>query len=201
MGRRREFDADTVLDAAVGVFWRKGYEGTSYADLVEAAGIERPAFYAAFGNKEALFRKVLLRYEEQELAYFPAGLEQPKAIEVVKQLLQGAVEQNTRYPHMRGCLGINGVMAGSADAEPVREALIDFRNAGQERLRERLKRAKAEGDLPGTANPEVLAAFVITVSQGIAVQAKAGASRELLEAVAQQALASWPVNDGTGVER
>jgi AcrR family transcriptional regulator len=196
MGRRREFDVEKVLDAAVGVFWRKGYEGASYADLVEAAGVERPALYSAFGNKEALFRRALARYDELYLDYIPEALELPTAREVVTHILRKAVEHNTRFADRTGCLGINGAVAASDDAEPIRQALAEFRAAGRERLRERLKRAKAEGDLAEMARPDALAAFVMTVVQGIAVQAKGGMSRELLEAVAEQALACWPADSG-----
>ncbi|SEU01455.1 TetR/AcrR family transcriptional regulator [Stigmatella erecta] len=195
MGRHREFDVDKVLDAAVCVFWRKGYEGTSYSDLVEAAGVERPALYAAFGNKESLFHKALARYNEQYLVYIPEALKLPTSRQVVAHFLHKTVELNTRYPDRTGCLGINGGVAGSDDAEPVRQALIQFRVAGQERLRERFEQAKAERDLPKSAKSEALAAFVMTVAQGIAVQAKAGASRDVLEAVVEQALTSWP-SDG-----
>lgn len=62
MGRNREFDIDQALDAALCVFWKKGYEGTSYTDLTQATGVERPALYSAFGNKEALFLRVLDRF-------------------------------------------------------------------------------------------------------------------------------------------
>ncbi|ADO69802.1 TetR/AcrR family transcriptional regulator [Stigmatella aurantiaca] len=192
MGRHREFDVEKALDAALRVFWRKGYEGASYADLVEATGVERPALYSAFGNKEALFRKVLARYDERYLDYIPEALALPTAYEVAAHILHKAVELNTRYPGRTGCLGINGALAGSDDAEPVRQALVEFRAAGQERLRERFERAKTEGDLPSTAKPHALAAFVMTVTQGIAVQAKAGLSRDILETVAEQALSTWP---------
>ncbi|CAO3426159.1 TetR/AcrR family transcriptional regulator [Azospirillum endophyticum] len=192
MGRHREIDVEKVLDAALSVFWRKGYEGTSYADLVEAAGVERPAFYSAFGNKEALFRKVLARYDELYLDYIPEALRLPTAYEVAAHILRKAVEHNTRYPDRMGCLGINGAVAASDDAEPIRQMLAEFRAAGRERLRERFERAKVEGDLPKTAKPDALAAFVMTITQGIAVQAKAGMNRELLEQVTEQALASWP---------
>lgn len=192
MGRHREFEVAEALDAALKVFWRKGYEGTSYADLTEATGLERPSLYAAFGNKEALFRQALARYDEQYLAYIPEALQLPTAREVAEHIVYKAVDLNTRYPDRTGCLGINGALAGSDDAEPVRRALVEFRVAGQERLSERFERAKAEGDLPKTAQPEVLAAFVMTLTQGIAVQAKAGASRAMLDAVAEQALSTWP---------
>ncbi|MBS7539513.1 TetR/AcrR family transcriptional regulator [Ancylobacter lacus] len=192
MGRPRAFDVEKALDAMLCVFWRKGYEGTSYADLTAAAGVERPALYAAFGNKEALFRSALERYVERYLDYFPAALELPTAREVAGRILHGVVDLNTRYGEHTGCLAINGALAGPDEAEPVRQALIDFRAAGQERLRQRLERAKAEGDLPPGASPEALAAFVMAVSHGIAVQAKAGVGRAMLEAVAEQALSTWP---------
>lgn len=192
MGRHREFDVEKVLDAALCVFWRKGYEGTSYADLTEAAGVERPALYSAFGNKEALFRKALDRYSERFLEYIPEALRLPTSRQVAAHILYNAVDLNTRFPDHTGCLGINGAVAGSDEAEPVRQALIDFRAAGQAELRVRFEQAKAEGDLPETADPETLSAFVMAMTHGMAVQAKAGFSRDMLRAVADQALSSWP---------
>ena len=197
MGRRREFDVEKALDAALCVFWRKGYEGASYADLTEAAGVERPALYSAFGNKEALFRQALARYYERYLDFIPEALRLPTAREVAAHIFYGAIDLNTRYPDHTGCLGINGVLAGSDDAEPVRRALIEARAAGEVQLRERFERAKAEGDLPETAKPDALAAFVMAVTHGMAVQAKAGFSRAMLEAVAEQALATWPTGRPT----
>ncbi|MCL6708255.1 TetR/AcrR family transcriptional regulator [Pseudomonas sp. R2.Fl] len=192
MGRPREFDVEKALDAALCVFWRKGYEGASYADLTEAAGVERPALYSAFGNKEALFRRALERYYERYLDYIPKALELPTAREVAAHILCSAIDLNTRYPDHTGCLGINGVLAGSDEAEPVRQALIEARAKGEAQLRQRFERAKAEGDLPETARPDALAAFLTAVLHGMAVQAKAGFGREILEAVAEQALSTWP---------
>lgn len=192
MGRHREFDVEKALDAALCVFWRKGYEGASYADLTEATGVERPALYSAFGNKEALFRQALARYYERYLDFIPEALQLPTAREVAAHILYSAADLHTRYSKHTGCLGINGVLAGSDEAEPVRQALIDARAVGEVQLRERFERAKAEGDLPETAKPTALAAFVMAVSHGMAVQAKAGFSRDMLEAVAEQALSTWP---------
>ncbi|MGV6874053.1 TetR/AcrR family transcriptional regulator [Pseudochelatococcus sp. B33] len=197
MGRHREFDVEKALDAALCVFWRKGYEGASYADLTEATGVERPALYSAFGNKEALFRQALARYYERYLDYIPEGLQLPTARDVAAHILYSAADLSTRYPDHTGCLGINGALAGSDEAEPVRQALIDARAAGETQLRERFERAKAEGDLPETAKPDVLAAFVMAVLHGMAVQAKAGFSRDMLEAIAEQALSTWPAGSST----
>ena len=197
MGRHRAFDVDKVLDSALCLFWRKGYEGTSYADLTAAAGVERPALYSAFGNKEALFRAALARYSEQHLGHIPEALAQPTAQAAAVHFLRKSVDLNTRSPDHLGCLGVNGVLAGSDEAEPIRQALMEFRADGLALFRERFERAKAEGDLPEEASPEVLATYVMAVAHGIAVQAKAGFSREMLHAVAAQALASWPVGRGS----
>lgn len=195
MGRHREFDVDEALDAALCVFWRKGYEGASYTDLTEATGVERPALYSAFGNKEALFRRALERYYDRYLDFFPAALEQPTSRDVVACILRNAAELHTRYPDRPGCLGVHGSLAGSDDAEPVRRAMVEARAKGETLLCERLERAKQEGDLPGTANCAALAAYVCAVLHGMAVQAKAGFSREMLQAIAEQVIAIWPQGD------
>jgi AcrR family transcriptional regulator len=192
MGRHREFDVDEALDAALNVFWRMGYEGASYTDLTHATGVERPALYSAFGNKEALFRRALERYYARYLNFFPAALEQPTSRKVVEHMLRNAAELHTRYADRRGCLGIHGALAGSDDIVPVQTALIDARAGAETSLRLRLEQAQQTGDLPENANPAVLAAFVLTVLHGMAVQAKAGFSRATLEAVAEQALSTWP---------
>ena len=198
MGRHREFCVEKALDAALCVFWRKGYEGASYADLTKATGVERPALYAAFGNKEALFRSALARYQERYLSYIPKALGQPTAHEVAAHFLHGAVEITTRYPDRTGCLGVNGMLAGSDEVEPIRQALIEYRAVGEAALRERFERAKADGDLPATADCATLAAYIMAVAHGLAVQAKAGFSRDVLDAVANQALAGWPAAARSG---
>ncbi|WP_144632219.1 TetR/AcrR family transcriptional regulator [Bordetella genomosp. 13] len=195
MGRHREFDVDQALDAVLCVFWRKGYDGASYTDLTQATGVERPALYSAFGNKEALFRLALSRYEQRFLGFYPIALQQPTSREVVEHVLRGTVELNTRFPDHTGCLGLNGGLAGSDESEPVRQILVDARASSETALRERFERARREGDLPGTADCTALAAFVTTVMNGIAVQAKAGVGREVLEAVAAHALSTWPTGD------
>jgi AcrR family transcriptional regulator len=194
MGRHREFDVQKCLDAALDVFWQKGYEGASYADLTSATGVERPGLYSAFGNKESLFKQALERYYNHYLAFFPAALELPTSKEVVKCLLFKSVELNTRYPERRGCLGIQGVLACSDSSESVRIAVVEARANGEYILRERLERAKDEGDLPESADCAALASYVCAVLHGMAVQAKAGFSKERLEAVATQAIDSWPSN-------
>ncbi len=194
MGRHREFDVQEVLDAALDVFWQKGYEGASYADLTSATGVERPGLYSAFGNKESLFKQALDRYYDHYLAFFPAALELPTSREVVKCLFFKSLELNTRYEDRKGCLGIQGALACSDASESVRLTVVEARANGEGILRKRLERAKAEGDLPESADSAALASYVCAVLHGMAVQAKAGFSKERLEAVATIALSSWPSN-------
>ncbi len=192
MGRHREFDPDQALEAALGVFWRKSYEGASFDDLTKATGVARPGLYAAFGNKEALFRQALDRYDEKYMAFMGEALDEPTSLKVVERILRGSAELHTMYPKSPGCLGVNGALACSDEAEPIREELIHRRAATQRNLAHRLELARDEGDLPSSADCEALAAFVMAVTQGMAVQAKAGATRETLDRLADCMLSTWP---------
>jgi AcrR family transcriptional regulator len=194
MGRPREFDPDAALDRALEVFWRNGYEGTTIPDLTAAMGINRPSLYAAFGNKESLFRKALDRYAEGPAAYLRDALGEPTARAVAERLLGGAVELLTdpRRPH--GCLVVQGALACGEAAEAVRRELVALRRAKEAAIRERFERARADGDLPAGVDPADLARFVTTVIQGMAVQAAGGAGREELRRVTELALRAWPAS-------
>jgi AcrR family transcriptional regulator len=191
-GRPRSFDCDKALDAAVQVFWRKGYEGTSLTDLTAAMGINRPSLYAAFGDKEELFRKVLVRYAEGPAAYVGEALKEPTARAVAERLLSGTVEVLSDPRNPRGCLGVQGALACGEGSESVRRELVLYRKAGEALIRKRFQRAKLEGDLPRHSNPSDLARYIATVVRGMAVDAASGASREELQRVARTALRAWP---------
>jgi AcrR family transcriptional regulator len=192
LGRPRSFETGKALDAAMKVFWCKGYEGASLSDLTKAMGINRPSLYAAFGDKESLFRKVLDRYDKGPAAYVRKALNQPTARAVVERLMEGAADLGTASSNPRGCLFVQSALACGDKAEGIRNDLILRRDAGEKAVRLRLKRAQAEGDLAHDANPADLARYVVTVIQGIAVQAASGAARPELRRVIQTALRSWP---------
>jgi AcrR family transcriptional regulator len=192
IGRPRAFDIDTALDRALQVFWRKGYEGTSVSDLTKAMGINRPSLYAAFGNKANLFRKALDRYTEGPAAYTHKALDEPTARAVVERLLRGVVDLLADPCTPQGCLAVQGALACGDAADAIRQELISRRAAGEAALRQRLERAIVDGDLPADADPADLARYVTTVSQGMAVQAAGGASREELRQVVEMALRAWP---------
>ncbi len=191
-GRPRAFDIEIALDQALRLFWEKGYEGTSLTDLTKAMGINRPSLYAAFGNKEELFRKALARYAAGPASFFRKALEASTARAVVQQLLRGAAEAQCGSGNPRGCLAVQGALACGDEAGVVRRELIALRAASQNALRERLVRAQAEGDLPKKADPAKLARYVCTVMQGMSVQATSGASCEELMSVVEMALKTWP---------
>jgi AcrR family transcriptional regulator len=189
-GRPRAFDPDAALDRAMHVFWAKGYEGASLSDLTRAMRINRPSLYAAFGNKEQLFRKVLDRYMDGPVAYFGEALAAPKARDVVEEIFFGTARMadDPRIP--AGCLMVQGALACGDTS--VRKEVAARRAAAEVALRRRLQQAKREGDLPKDADPAELASYVMTVVRGMAVQSAGGASRDRLRRVAQIALRAWP---------
>ncbi len=192
LGRPRSFETGKALDAAMKVFWCKGYEGASLSDLTKAMGINRPSLYAAFGDKESLFRKVLDRYDGGPAAYVQEALNQPIARAAVERLMEGAAELGTASGNPRGCLFVQSALACGDRAKAIRDDLIRRRDAGEKAVRLRLKRAQAEGDLPRDAKTADLARYVVTVIQGIAVQAAGGATRNELRRVIENALRAWP---------
>ena len=193
LGRPRSFDIDRALDRALQVFWRKGYEGTSLSDLTQAVGVSRPSLYAAFGDKEALFRKVLDRYLIGPAAYTQEALKEPTARAAVERLLRGAADLNAAPRNAGGCLMVQGALACSEAAHSIRQELTACRAAGEAALRQRLQRAKSEGDLPADTDPADLARYVATILYGMAVQAAGGVSRDKLQHVVEMALRTLPL--------
>ncbi len=191
MGRPRNFDLDAALERAMELFWRQGYEGTSLDDLTRALGITRPSLYAAFKSKEALFLRALDLYEARA-GYREAALTAPTARAYARALLEGAADLHGDKRNPPGCLGVQGALACAPESDAIRKELIRRRKIGESIIRDRLKRAKAEGDLPADADPADLARFLSIVIYGITVQAAGGATRKELRSAAEIALRSWP---------
>lgn len=191
-GRPREFDIEVALAAALRVFWSKGYEGASLTELTEAMGITRPSLYAAFGNKESLFRKALDLYERDKLAYVSKALEAPTARGVAERLLRGALEMQTQGTDPKGCLGVISSVACGSEAESVRAEVLKRRQSSDAALLARMERAKAEGDLPDHMTADGIVRYLSAVLQGLCIQAGAGASADQLRGLVETTLDLWP---------
>ncbi|MGK9231420.1 TetR/AcrR family transcriptional regulator [Inquilinus limosus] len=184
-GRPRSFDRDTALRRAIEVFWAKGYEGAQLVDLTAAMGINPPSFYAAFGSKEALFREALDLYLATDGAASMQALEAgATARESILGMLTASAEIALASPGARGCMLILGLVNGLPENEGLRHHLAALRGETTDRIRRRLQRGVAEGDLPPGTDVDGLATFFGTVMQGLSLQARDGASREALTAAA-----------------
>ena len=191
-GRPRSFDPEEALQQALLVFWEKGYEGASLSDLTEAMGINRPSLYATFGDKEALFRRVLDRYREGPASYMRESMAERTGRMAIERLLLRAVDFLSDRRNPKGCLLVQGALACGDESEPIRQELINLRAAGEAVVRRRLEKAKAEGELSGHVNPEDLSRFYVTVLQGLGVQAVGGATKAQLLRVVERAMKAWP---------
>jgi AcrR family transcriptional regulator len=191
-GRPREFDTEQALDAALMLFWRHGYEGTSLAALTSAMRISTPSLYAAFGSKEALFRKAIDRYVQRPASYLPNALKEPTARRAVEKLFRGAINMVMHPRHPDGCLLVHGALAVGPACEAIRSQLSLCRAAAEAAVRGRFERAIAEGDLPKSVSAGKLARYIVTVLWGLSVQAASGATRSQLQEVAEMALRCWP---------
>jgi AcrR family transcriptional regulator len=191
-GHFRIFDTEEALDRAMEIFWQRGYEGASLSELTKAMGISRPSLYAAYGNKEELFYKVLDRYAEGPAAFCSDALLERTAYEVVKRLLNDTIDNVTNPSTPLGCLSVQAALSTGEEVEPIRQEVNSRRASIEIALCRRLEQAKLDGDLPADSDPAILARYITTFNQGMSVQASAGTSREALHQIAEMALRAWP---------
>ena len=190
-GRPRQFCPDEALAAALRVFWTKGYEGASLTDLTDGMGITRPSLYAAFGNKEALFRQALDLYEREKLTYIGEAMKQPSARAVAECLLHGAIETATGN-ESRGCMGVIASVACQAMEPSIRDDINERAEKAKRLIVERMQRAIDEGEFTGPADAEAVTRYLLAIMQGMSVQAQSGATQSELMQVANAALSGWP---------
>ncbi|GAB7066228.1 TetR/AcrR family transcriptional regulator [Mycobacterium hodleri] len=179
VGRPRQFDPDHVEDAAMTLFWARGFDGVSISDVSDATGVNRRSIYAEFGSKENLFARATQRYLAGPGDYLLDALARPTAREVAQAMVHGAAQ--TVSGEIPGCLTV-----GRAPG------LVELREATVHQLADRFDRAIADGE-PIGVDAVLLARWVLVICQGLAVQAQSGATRDQLRQVADLALAGWPV--------
>src|ERR1700723_3062780 len=188
MGRPRGFDTTTVLDAAMRVFWEKGYEGATLSDLTDAMGINRSSMWAAFGDKEDLFKKAFGRYINTYQRYMGEALEKPTIREVIESSLRSTVDFLSTPGSPKGCLSVHGALAVGDEADPIKRWLIQLRKNGLLLARKRFEQAKKSGDLGEDVDPAALTRYVAALIQGLGVQHASGATKAELMRVVDTAL-------------
>lgn len=199
-GRPRSFDRDEALSSALNVFWTRGYADASMSDLTAAMGINAPSLYAAFGSKENLFREAVRLYTETEGATLWASMrEAATAREAIEGLLMSTAAVSGQCGRPRGCLlalsGMNPDALPDKACSEVKQVRVDSMAS----MRDRLEAARMSGELAPTADPAAIAAFYLTVQQGMTFRAREGAGPEELTATARAAMLAW---DGlAGVRR
>jgi AcrR family transcriptional regulator len=196
-GRPRSFDRDAALKSAMMVFWDKGYDGASLPELTEAMGIHSPSLYAAFRSKQELYREALDLYGETEGSGIWESIpEAPTARGAVEQFLHTSADAFTRRNRPGGCMIALGELQATAANDSVRRDLRRRRARGVTILRRRLERAVDAGELPRSTDCQAVALFYATVQHGMSIQARDGASRDALRAIADSAMAAWDAVTG-----
>jgi len=192
-GRPREFDREAALESAMLLFWAHGYEGTTLADLQKAmGGITAPSFYAAFGSKEDLFRETVELYKtlrgEPPLKALTNGT---TARDSIEGMLRAAAASICEKNHPRGCMLVVGAINCAAPNKGIEDFLREQRAAREKVIAQRLRRGVTEGDLPPDTDIHALVSFYSSIIDGMAIQAKDGASPKVLNNVVKCAMAAW----------
>ncbi|MET0072470.1 MAG: TetR/AcrR family transcriptional regulator [Candidatus Thiodiazotropha sp.] len=200
-GRKRAFDKSEALDRAMRVFWENGYSGTSVCDLTEALGINKPSLYAAFGNKEQLFARVLEHYTSHYGAPLRERLSQPADAPIadrIRAYMLGIIDLVNSKELPKGCLFVKSSCeaGGSALPEDLSLTLQVMRQANEKSLAEVLEHERKLGQLPATAKPKDLAEYLVSVLYGLSVLSKQGKSRGELIRIVDIAINALPTPDG-----
>lgn len=197
-GRPRAFDREAALAQATRLFWTKGYEATSIADLTDAMGIGSPSLYAAFGSKDALYAEAVQHYEQTYRGLVWAGFDAARtAREAVWALLRDSAAglTGTVQDVPQGCMVALSTVDGEAHGELC--ALLRAARSGTlVRVTARLKQAIQEGELPPETDVHALARFVQTVQGGMSILARDGVSGDELYAVAEVAMLGFDARTG-----
>ncbi|MEU7337898.1 TetR/AcrR family transcriptional regulator [Streptomyces sp. NPDC007074] len=191
MARTKEFDPDAVLQSALELFWRRGYEATSMADLVEHLEIGRASIYATFGSKHELYLKALDRYVEMRDPLVLEELSQPgPAMPAIRSVVRRfAAEATSPEVRQAGCF-ITNTAAELAPHDPAAARRVEISwDHVETPLYSALVRAQAQGELPEDRDPRALARMLLVLLQGVRIVGKASHDPERVRNAAEQALA------------
>ncbi|WP_405655469.1 TetR/AcrR family transcriptional regulator [Streptomyces sp. RK9] len=191
MARTKEFDPDAALRAALDLFWSRGYEATSMADLVEHLGIGRASIYATFGNKRELYLKAMDRYTELNDPLLLDELSRPgPALVGVRALLDRFVAESSAPDTGRAGCFVTNTAAELAPHDPAADRRVELNwEQFETLLHAALTRARAQGEIPEDRDPRALARMLLVLLQGMRVVGKVSGGEARVRAAAHQALA------------
>ncbi|TCJ89581.1 TetR/AcrR family transcriptional regulator [Nocardia alba] len=188
-GRPRGFDRDVALRRAMEAFWELGYDGASMSDLTAAMGINSPSLYAAFGDKESLFRAAVELYGRTEGSHTAGALrEQPTAYAAIEAMLRDNITHYTDPGLPNGCMVVLAGATYTTRNAAVREFLVQARRHTTADIRARLDRGVVDGDLAPGTDTASLAMLYSTVLYGLSIQARDGVGPDELSAAVDSAL-------------
>ena len=199
-GRPAVFDRAVALQAAVKLFWERGYEGTSFDDLISAMGISASSFYNSFGSKEALYCEATRSYLEWSGQWFFAILNDPSidTKTAFARLFESTAEEFTRGDHPPGCMISLAGTHCPPGMKNIREMMVEHRAFSEAAMAERIQRGIKAGDVSEDTDCNMLAAYYSAVARGLSVQARDGASREKLVEIGRLAMRAWPAGNARG---
>ena len=187
-GRPIGFDKDAALEAAMLLFWERGYEGTSMADLTQATRLNPSSIYAAFGGKHALYQLAVKRYMEMRAQYAAKALEEPTLERVVRALFDNTVAFLTTPGHPARCMTLSGAVGCSVDASPARDIMTEIRKQNELAMRKRFLQARNSGELSKDINVDDYTRYLSSILAGLSIQAANGSTKAELKRTAQMAL-------------
>jgi AcrR family transcriptional regulator len=193
-GRPAVFDRARALNKAMKLFWERGYEGTSFDELISAMGISASSFYNSFGSKEALYCEATQAYLEWAGQWFFAILNDPSTDTktAFARLFEATAEEFTRGDHPLGCMISLAGTHCSPGMKNIRDMMAEHRAFSESAMAERIRKGVVDGDLARDVDCDMLAAYYSAVARGLAVQARDGASREKLSEIGRLAMRAWP---------
>lgn len=187
-GRPTAFDKEAALDSAMRLFWERGYEGTSMADLARAMALHPSSIYAAFGDKQALFALAAKRYADIPAQYMVRALEQPTLRGFLLAAFDNTVEFLGSKEHPSSCFTLTGALSCGADMEPAKVLMREMRLQNEAAIKARLLKARKVGELAREENVDDYTRYLSSLLSGLAVQAANGATRAELRRTSEIAL-------------
>jgi AcrR family transcriptional regulator len=196
-GRPAVFDRAVALTKAMKLFWERGYEGTSFDELIAAMGISASSFYNSFGSKEALYCEATRTYLDSSSQWFFGILNDPSidTKTAFARLFEATAEEFTRGDHPPGCMISLAGTHCPPGKQNIRDMMAEHRASSEGAMANRMRKGVTNGDLPEDTDCDMLAAYYGAVARGLAVQARDGASREKLAQIGRLAMSAWPAKE------